>query len=68
HHWSCGNQFHDGGAHAHQDRPDLLMVRISIHCKGRNVFTREQQASVFKAAYEELPVHVTTLRTLGNFK
>ncbi|CAN0204088.1 unnamed protein product, partial [Ascophyllum nodosum] len=26
------------------------------------------QASVFKAAYEELPVHVTTLRTLGNFK
>ena len=45
-----------------------IFSRISIHCKSRNVFTREHQASVFKAAYEELPVHVTTLRTLGNFK
>lgn len=36
--------------------------------KDCTVFTREQQAAIFRASCEELPVHVTTLRSLGNFK
>ena len=45
-----------------------IFSKVSVHCKGRTVFTREQQSSVFKTAYEELLVHLTTLRSHGNFK
>ena len=43
-------------------------ARLSTYCKGRNIFTRDQQAEAFSCAYKDLPVHTTTLRNLGNFK
>ena len=45
----------------------IFISRVSVLCKGRAVFTREQQAS-FKAAYEALRVHVPTFRSHGNLK
>ena len=41
---------------------------MSTGCKHRNLFTREEQADAFSASYKTLPVHTTTLRSLGNFK
>ncbi|CAM9457767.1 unnamed protein product, partial [Sphacelaria rigidula] len=47
---------------------DQVFSRLSVHCKGVDLFTRRQQADAFRDAYKELPVHTTTLRALGNFK
>ena len=46
----------------------IFFSRVSVLCKGRTVFIKEQRASVFKAASEALPVHVPTFRSHGNFK
>ena len=42
--------------------------RFAIAVRGRSVFTRSQQARIFKEAYKHLAVHASTLRNLGNFK
>ncbi|CAN0292175.1 unnamed protein product [Ascophyllum nodosum] len=47
---------------------DQAFSRLSTGCKHRNLFTREEQADAFSASYKTLPVHTTTLRSLGNFK
>lgn len=41
---------------------------MAIGCKHLNLFTREEQAVAFSESYKALPVHTTTLRSLGNFK
>ena len=46
----------------------IIRYRLSVGTRGKNVFTRSQQAKLFAAAYKDLPVHTTTLRNLGNFK
>ena len=46
----------------------IFFQRVSVHCKGRTVFTRQQQSGFFKVAYEKLRVHLTTLCSLRNFK
>ena len=42
--------------------------RLSTGCKHKDLFTREEQARAFSASYKKVPVHTTTLRSLGNFK
>ena len=48
--------------------PVFVHIRLSVGSKHLNLFTREEQASAFSASYKTLPVHTTTLRSLGNFK
>lgn len=45
-----------------------MSKRFAIGVKGKNIFTRTQQAALLKGAYKELPVHCQTLRNMGNFK
>lgn len=46
----------------------LIIRRFAVGVRGRNIFTRSQQSSIFKAAYQQVPVNCTCLRNLGNFK
>ena len=46
----------------------LFICRLAEFVKGRNIFTRSQQSTIFKAAYRKVPVSCVCLRNLGNFK
>lgn len=51
----------------HMDAPSKF-CRFAVGARGRNVFTRTQQAEIFRGSYRELPVHCRWLRNQGNFK
>lgn len=48
--------------------PRRICGRFAVGARGKNVFTRSQQGGLFKASYQELPVHCRWLTNKGNFK